>query len=169
MSASKNLTLEALGIPKNSEWGPVLWEILHGLVERIGKTTNPQILMDQRRELILVLRFTENIMPCALCRKHFHTWRTTHALEKLPLGSKEFVESVRQWLFNLHNEVNLTRNISSAITLEQLPERYGAVELKVKFEELSSYLNRALLFKQIEPEAVKKFRTHLNLLFALIR
>ena len=159
---------EILEIPKKNEWGPILWEILHGLVERLGKTTIVQILIDQRREMITVLRYVESIMPCAVCRKHFHDWRTSHPLDKLPQKSDEFVVAIRAWLYNLHNEVNQSREIPSPFPIEELSTRYSSIQFRSKMEVLFPLLNRAVRLKEIDAESVKKFRTHLNLLLAFI-
>ena len=168
MSSPNTVPIEVLGLPKKTEWGPVLWEILHGLVERLGKTTIAQILQDQRREFILVLRYVELIMPCAVCRKHFHDWRTLNPLDKLPQKSDEFVLAIRAWLYNLHNEVNQSREIPSPFPIEELPIRYSSVSFRSKMEVLFPLLNRAVRLKEIDAEPVKKFRTHLNLLLAFI-
>ena len=168
MSSQQAIPVEVLGVPKKNEWGPILWEILHGLVERLGKTTVPQMLIDQRREMILVLRYVENIMPCAVCRKHFHEWRTSNPLDKLPQKSDEFVTSLRAWLYNLHNEVNESRQIPSPFPIEELSARYSSVVFRSKLEVLFPLLNRAVRLKEIDIESLKKFRTHLNLLLAFI-
>lgn len=168
MSSQQTTMIEALGIPKKNEWGPVLWEILHGLVERLGRTTVPQILVDQRREIILVLRYVEQIMPCAVCRNHYHEWRTSHPLEKLPQQYDEFRMAIRAWLYNLHNEVNESKEIPPPFPIEELSVRYGSVNFRSKLEILFPLLNRGIPLKEVDKDALKKFRTHLNLLLSFL-
>ena len=64
-----------VSVPKNSEWGPALWEVLHGILERVGKTPHQYIRDDQQREVLHALRMLDVIMPCALCRKHYQECR----------------------------------------------------------------------------------------------
>ena len=162
-----NISIESLGVPKNSEWGPVLWQLLHGVAQQIGKTPVKQMLTDQRREFILVLRYIENIMPCPLCRQHYHQWRFTHPIDKFPDG-QEFFTSVRQWLFELHENVNKSRNIESGISLESLSTLYKTIDLKQKLGELSALLERAVRLRAVESEKVKSFQKHFTFLIRFL-
>ena len=152
-------------VPKNSEWGPALWEILHGIAERAGRTPHQIILDDQQREFIYALRMLEIVMPCALCRKHYQEWRRFHPLEALGSGSA-FFPAVREWLFILHEHVNMSREIENTFTREMLNERYGNYVLKPKMLELEGLLKRAVRGGAVEFEAVKNFSRHV---FTLIR
>ena len=154
-----------LSVPKNSEWGPVLWEILHGIAERAGKIPHQIILDDQQREFIYALRMLEMVMPCALCRKHYHEWKRLHPLEALGTGSS-FFSAVREWLFILHEHVNTSREVENTFTREILHERYGKFALKPKMLELEGLLKRAVRGGAIEFEGVKNFSRHV---FTLIR
>jgi len=154
-----------LAVPKNSEWGPALWEILHGIAERAGRTPHQIILDDQQREFIYALRMLEIVMPCALCRKHYQEWRRFHPLEALGSGSA-FFPAVREWLFILHEHVNTSREIEYTFTREMLNERYGNYVLKPKMLELEGLLKRAVRGGAVEFEAVKNFSRHV---FTLIR
>ncbi len=154
-----------LAVPKNSEWGPALWEILHGIAERAGRTPHQIILDDQQREFIYALRMLEIVMPCALCRKHYQEWRRFHPLEALGSGPA-FFPAVREWLFILHEHVNMSREIENTFTREMLNERYGNYVLKPKMLELEGLLKRAVRGGAVEFEAVKNFSRHV---FTLIR
>jgi len=154
-----------LAVPKNSEWGPVLWEILHGIAERAGRTPHQIILDDQQREFIYALRMLEIVMPCALCRKHYQEWRRLHPLEALGSGPS-FFQAVREWLFILHEYVNTSREVENTFTREMLTERYGNYVLKPKMLELEGLLKRAVRGGAVEFEAVKNFSRHV---FTLIR
>ena len=154
-----------LTVPKNAEWGPLIWEILHGIAERAGRTPHQLILEDQQREIIYALRMLEMVMPCALCRKHYQEWRRLHPLEGLGTGTG-FFPAVREWLFILHEFVNKSREVEVAFTREMLHERYGNYILKPKMLELEMLLKRAVRGGAVEFEAVKSFSRHV---FTLIR
>jgi hypothetical protein len=162
-----NLPIETLGIPKNTEWGPILWDILHGLSVQIGKTAVKEMLIDQRRECILVLRFVENIMPCPLCRQHYHEWRFQHPIDKFPEGP-QFTEVVRRWLYDLHENVNQSRSIPSTVVYQDLEELYKSVELKKKASELGNLLERAIRLRAIESDKLKSFLKHLTFLIRIL-
>lgn len=154
-----------LSVPKNSEWGPALWEILHGIAERAGRTLHQYILDDQQREFMYALRMLEMVMPCALCRKHYQEWKRLHPLDALGTGPG-FFPAVREWLFILHDYVNKSREVDVEFTREMLSERYGKFVLKPKMIELENLLKRAVRGGAVEFEAVKNFSRHV---FTLIR
>lgn len=151
------------GMPKTSEWGPLLWILLHGGIEKMGNSSVKSILEDQRREFITILRYVEAIMPCPLCRNHYHDYRSKNPIDKLPLDPTEFKIAARTWLFDLHQEINNRNNSSWEIYLEQLPERYSSMDLNGKSSELYSVLDRALRIRLIDGENYKKFKTHYKL------
>lgn len=157
-----------MGVPKNSEWGPVLWEMLHGAAEKIGRTPIKSIADDQRREMILVLRYVEVVMPCAMCRGHYKIWRTKNPIDRLPEDMVAFKAAVREWLFNLHQEINDTRELARVMTLGDLEDRYGSVNLKEKSTVFFGLMERALRLRIIESEPLKRFNTHFTYLMRLL-
>jgi hypothetical protein len=162
------MPIESLGVPKNSEWGPVLWEMLHSVVERLGRTTIKSIADDQRRELILVLRYTEVVMPCAMCRAHYREWRTKHPIDKLPEDPQAFKAAVREWLFNLHQDINDSRGLARVMTLGDLEDRYGYANLKEVSAVFFSLMERAVRLRVLDREPFRKFNTHFTFLLRLL-
>ena len=158
--SSHEIPIETYGVPKNWEWGPLLWQMLHGCAEKLGKAPNTMMFQDQRREMIFVLRYVELIMPCQLCRSHYKEWRTKHPLEKLPETQAEFREALRNWLFTLHEEVNQTRGFTSGLSLENLSKMYIGYDLKELGRQFDFLLQRAIRLKAVDREAARKFSTH---------
>ena len=158
-----------VGVPKNSEWGPLLWMLLHGGVEKMGASTIKSILDDQRREFLIILKSVEGIMPCALCRNHFREYRMRFPIDKLPADPAEFKKSARKWLFDLHEAVN-DRNQSPRVwTIDMLPEKYSSLDLMEKSQELYLLFDKALRVRAIEGEIYKKFKTHYALFLRYCR
>jgi len=153
----------AVELPKNSEWGPLLWRLLHSLVQRAGTARHPSMLIDQRREILILLRTVELVMPCALCRKHYHEWRTRHPIEKLPEGSAFFV-AVRKWLYDLHVNVNKSRSVENVVAVEDLEILYGKTVIGTVMQELTALLQNAVLLRAIDTESLKTFKAHCILL-----
>jgi hypothetical protein len=165
---SRGLPIESLGIPKNSEWGPVLWEMLHGAAEKLGKTSIKSIQDDQRREMTLVLRYVEVVMPCAMCRAHYKEWRTKNPIDKFPEEIHTYKTAVREWLFNLHQEVNDSRELARVMTIGDLEDRYGSVNLKEKSAVFFGFMERAIRLRVLESEPLKRFNTHFTFLTRLL-
>lgn len=167
--ASGQGQVEFVGVPKNTEWGPRLWILLHGGVEKMGFTTIRSILDDQRREFILVLKTLEGIMPCALCRNHFREYRIKHSIDKLPTDPSEFKIASRTWLFNLHEAANERTTASRSITLDMIPDLYCSLDLVRTSQELYRMLEGAVRVRAIEGDLVKKFKTHYALFLRYCR
>lgn len=167
MSWERVMPIESLGVPKNSEWGPVLWEMLHGAVEKLGRTPIKSIADDQRREMTLVLRYVEVVMPCAMCRGHYREYRTKHPIDRLPEDIQAYKNAVREWLFNLHQEITDAAGLARVMTVGDLADRYGSVNLKEKSTVFFGLMERALRLRVIESEVLKRFNTHFTYLMRL--
>jgi hypothetical protein len=85
--------------PETAEWGPILWTILHGLAEKAGQGF---IRSDEIREWHKFIKITGEILPCETCKEHYQTFLKTHPPD---------VNLIKQWFWNLHNEVNLRRGV----------------------------------------------------------
>lgn len=128
-------------------WGPPLWALLHGIAECLGHQAIPMIATDEAHEIVFLLRDVEKIMPCQLCRTHYRDWRRRHPLEQIDaLRGPLLREAVRQWLFELHEEVNTGRGITSGLTLEDMPRLYSSVDFKQTWGE---FLTRVKLTTEI--------------------
>ena len=112
-------------------WGPALWKMLHGIAETLGNQSVPMLATDEAHEIVFLLRDVEKIMPCQLCRVHYRAWRTDHPLEEIDkLRGYMLKTGVRQWLYDLHEDVNRSRGIESGLTLEEIEEMYKSTDLK---------------------------------------
>ena len=168
MSGGRDLPIESLGVPKNSEWGPVLWEILHGSAEKLARTSIKSITDDQRREMTLVLRYVEVVMPCAMCRAHYRDYRTKNPIDKFPEEIQAYKAAVRTWLFNLHQEITDSAGLARIMTVGDLADRYGSIDLKAKAAVFFGLMDRALRLRIIEREPLKRFNTHITFLIRLL-
>lgn len=166
--SSPSLPIETYGIPKNNEWGPLLWQMLHGAAEKLARTSNPSIFLDQRREMIFILRDVEAVMPCQLCRNHYREWRTKNPIDQFPETQSEFRDTVRRWLFDLHENVNQSRGFISGLTLEQLGSMYSGYDLKELGKQFDSLINRAIRLRAVDRDLAKRFSTHFAFLSRIL-
>lgn len=105
--------------PLNHIWGPQLWMILHSSAERIGIPKLSRLPQEESRiwsALLASLRFS---LPCPQCKKHY-----TDYFSSTPITIINSI-NIRQWLYNLHCQVNSRTGKPNAITIEQIPELYN--------------------------------------------
>ena len=163
-----NLPIETFGVPKNSEWGPLLWQMLHGVAEKLGRAPNQLLFLDQRREMIFILRDLENIMPCQLCRNHYKVWRSKRPIDQFPETQAEFREAVRIWIYDLHENINTSHDYVSGVTLDQLGPMYTGYDLKELGRQFAFLLNRAVRLKAVDIQIAKRFNTHYTFLTRIL-
>jgi hypothetical protein len=135
------------------EWGPHIWKILHYHAEYAG---NSVMLADEIRTWTGLLRNTEGILACALCREHYRGWRAAHPIEEFVGQHKDiFHELLRKWLWDLHEYVNNEKDVPAErrLTFEQLGT-YKEIPRQEIFQSISTLkeiLQRAVLHRQVNP------------------
>jgi len=84
----------------NKIWGPNFWFTLH--TTTLAYPDNPTY-HDKRRYNDFFVSF-QYILPCQKCREHYK-----QHLDNFPISiSLDNKESLVKWLFNLHNQVNIS-------------------------------------------------------------
>jgi hypothetical protein len=154
-------------MPSNKDWGPHLWIVLHTLAEKLGRQPVELMASDEAREIVLVLKWTEHIMPCEKCRKHYHDYVKKYPVDEFVQRRGEFLrQAVRQWLWKLHEAVN-ERNGAPSFPIENLVTTYQHANLAQSLKELYSVLSSSIPLGLIGSEPFKSFRRHLSLLRSL--
>lgn len=154
-------------MPSNREWGPFLWTILHGLAEKLGRQPNEIMAADEAREMTLVLKGVELIMPCEKCRAHFHEYRLKNPIDGFSTKRGEHLRyTVREWLWRLHEAVN-ERNNAPRFSIEQLTPTYQSVNIAAAWTTLQTYLKTSVASGLILSENLKSFRRHLEFVRSL--
>ena len=97
----------------NNEWGPALWMILHSSCERIGSMNIKRLPLEESRIWFGLLQSLRYSLPCPQCKKHYTTYSS-----QTPIMSVT-KDTIRRWLFNLHDEIN-QRTQKSSIPFEVL-------------------------------------------------
>ena len=150
-------------------WGNPLWRLLHGIAEAIGNQSVPMLATDEAHEIVFLLRDLEKIMPCQLCRNHYRQWRKEHPLEDIDtLRGFMLKTGVRQWLYDCHENVNRSRGIESGITVEQMPEMYGAVDFKEAWGEFLTKVKISTEIGLVSQIVLQNFHRRLGLLRKLV-
>jgi len=105
--------------PQNGTWGPELWTVLHSAAERIGSKRLSSLPLEEMRiwsALLSGLRYT---LPCPQCKKHYADYYTSHPIPRLDK------KTMREWLYHLHQQVNMQQKKDCSMTLEQVEEKYS--------------------------------------------
>ena len=105
--------------PQNHIWGPALWTLLHSSAERIGLQQLKRLPQEESRIWINVLSSLRYSLPCPLCKKHFTAYFSNNPIVHVEK------DSIREWLFQLHERVNQQTSKPYTITIDALPEIYG--------------------------------------------
>lgn len=105
--------------PQNHIWGPALWKILHSTAEWIGTKKLHRLPQEEMRIWIGLLNSLRYSLPCPHCKKHY-----TSYLSSKPIVSFD-KDTIRLWLFDLHQEVNQRNQKNTDITYESLSNHYG--------------------------------------------
>jgi hypothetical protein len=124
--------------PQTTIWGPHLWKILHSSAERIGLPHKKLLNEEERiwKNLLSSLRYS---LPCPACKKHYTQYYLTTSI---PAFNKE---TIRNWLFNLHNNVNNHNNKPNTITINQIPNMYSVpFNFTAHFKVIANQMNKAL-------------------------
>lgn len=94
-------------------WGPGAWELLFASTWVVNKK-NMELLR------LLVFKLVPALLPCDLCRNHFHE-NARDAFRKVP--QPDTPERVFEWLHELKCRVNASTGARS-LTLNELHKRY---------------------------------------------
>lgn len=155
-------------MPSNKDWGPFLWTILHGFAEKLGRQTNEIMASDEAREIVLILRGVEHVMPCEKCRKHYHEYLKKNPVDEFAQRRGEVLRQVvRLWLWKLHEAVN-ERNGEVSFPIEELTPKYQNAAIADSLKTLKIVLYKAIPDGLIVSEPFKSFLRHVSLLRALL-
>lgn len=152
------------------EWGPHIWNILHYHAEYAGSSV---LLADEIRAWTSLLRHTEGILACALCREHYRTWRAAHPVDEFIGRDKDtFRELLRRWLWDLHEYVNTTKDVPAdrRLPFEQL-DMYKQIprqEILQRISTLKDVLQKAAQYRQVNPMIVTEWLRALKFLQKLM-
>lgn len=147
------------------EWGSSAWELLHGLAERVGNQSNLTLMRDEKNELRFVLRYFGYLLPCKTCQEHYRDWLKKYNPEPFLQQSGEFLQdSMREWVFKLHEDVNQRREVVSGVLIESLRERYTVIDLRKNALHLKGFYQRGIQLRIFKPDEWKLAWKHLDLL-----
>ena len=133
--------------PANAAWGPIFWQILHGLAEKAGQGANFGSGPDEVREWQRFLKATGDALPCDECRLHYQRYTALNPIahfSEVPYSSLK--TAVKTWLWQLHNDIREEYG-HPLLPYEQLTPLYGSINLQDAFWRLEPVMKSAISIK----------------------
>jgi hypothetical protein len=97
-------------------WGPLVWNYLHCLTEKIGVSGNKIIDTDEANYMNTIITMLPLILPCVDCQAHCKSYMESNPFPTLKgIFGAGLQSTIRTWLFNFHNTVRATLNQSIMI------------------------------------------------------
>ena len=154
--------------PDASEWGPLLWTVLHGLAERVGTSPFAQYENDERRYLIKIFKLLEKVIPCPSCKEHYEVYLREHPVDTpmKDLRGADLQKYVKTWFWELHNWVNYSIN-HPEFPYDQLTPSYKHVNLRNTLRLLDIPMRRAIRVRAGQLLSYIEFVKQVNLLLAI--
>ena len=86
---------------KSSVWGPITWNLLHTIAEKvyIDKFEN------SKNDIFKIISMICISIPCPICREN-----AINYLNKNKISNCNTKEALKDYVFNLHNEANIHAN-----------------------------------------------------------
>ena len=106
--------LAASGDP--AHWGPVLWNILHILANRCGRSGNALTDLEESRLFDFLITNLPLVLPCEECAGHARIYIATNPLRCVGLKGSALTDHLQTWLMNFHNAVRLRKHQAIEIT-----------------------------------------------------
>jgi hypothetical protein len=151
--------------PKTSEWGPLVWKILHTLAEKAGKQTNEIMKVDEMRIWPLLLKTLIPIIPCEECREHAGNYIKQVPFD-LPVSYPAWSLYIRTYFYTFHENVNM-RLEKPSFPFSSLAETYKSTRELTKWtQDLNAMMLRAMKLNGMHMKAWQTWQNHLRMLSA---
>ena len=131
--------------PDASEWGPLLWTVLHALAEKAGKTSIPLYREDERRAWLHLFPALGKTIPCPSCKDHFDSYLRENPVDVdlKTMVYEQIGPYVKRWFWELHNWVNESYH-KPTFAYEDLAAAYGRVNIRDVLKRLDIPMRRAI-------------------------
>ena len=118
-------------ILSKEKWGPILWNYMHCIAEKIGQSGNKIVDTDQANYMETLLTMLPLILPCKECQVHAATYIASTPIPVLRgLYNVELRTAVRGWLFLFHNTVRASNSQPIIVeTIEDCQELYAVCSI----------------------------------------
>lgn len=113
-----------------TQWGPIMWRLLHISAEKIGRSGNKITDMDQANYMKTIITMLPSILPCADCQAHAETYIGANPFPVVKdLYGPDLQVPIRLWLFLFHNHVRQRKEQEPLGSVEECITLYGQISL----------------------------------------
>lgn len=140
-------------MPVPGIWGPKLWDVLHSIGARGGRSVE-KLQGDELRELKWLLEHLETIVPCAECRDHIVNYRKQNGI----IG---IASEIGVWVWKFHNAVN--ERLGKPVRSIESIETGQSVDVLEGWRVYQSVLKESMFKGSVRGEAIKDWNRHLRL------
>lgn len=155
--------------PDASEWGPILWSIVHALAEKAGKSPIPLYREDERRAWIHLFSALGKTIPCPSCKDHYDSYLRENPVEAdlKSMGYEQIGPYIRRWFWELHNWVNESYG-KPAFAFEDLSAAYGRFNVRDALKRLDVPMKRAIRLRSGQFFGYNEFVKWVTMLLSIL-
>lgn len=162
-----NCILDKPLYPRNEEWGPLLWKVLHIVAEKAGRQTNAITRGDEQLAWPLFVKELTMIIPCPYCKDHLQEYIKQHPFD-LPSDYFEWKQYIPLYFYNLHESVN-QRLGKPSFPFDSLSSTYKDISsLKNTLMTLDTIVMKAIKMGGVSLFSWRAWLKQLNMLKAAI-
>ena len=89
-----------------TQWGPIMWRLLHITAEKIGQSGSKIMDADQANYVKTIITMLPHVLPCGDCQAHAEAYLSANPFPILiNVHGSNLSDMVRLWLFMFHNHV----------------------------------------------------------------
>lgn len=104
-----------------SEWGPLVWRLLHLLGTKVGKSNNSGVSMEQCNLFYALVQRVATILPCSQCQGHANSYISSNPVPTPSyMTISHYSNIIQTWLFTFHNAVR--QRLNQPITVTSMQE-----------------------------------------------
>ena len=130
--------------PSNAAWGPLLWNILHGLAEKSQTSIMPA---DEVREWQRFIKLTGEMLPCDVCAAHFVQYTKEHPLthfSEIPYSLLN--TAIKTWFWQLHADIRQEYG-KDVMPYSELSNHYKNIDLQDLYWRLDPVIKETINMK----------------------
>ncbi len=143
-------------------WGPLFWKLFHSLAEYSGCFKDVVRNDDEFMAWTQIMKYQTEVMPCALCCNHFKEYiRKQPFVTMKPLRGLDRKSFLRQWVYNIHCEVNNRKKVPNSVSYEMLEGMYKGQKIGDIVKQLELVLDYAVEKKQVQFTSVIQWKNNI--------
>ena len=111
----------------------------------------------------LFLTSLKKSLPCPQCRKHYIEYYNTNRLDLIINKKNELKSTIRQWIFNLHCNVNIRLEKDNTMLIDNLPsiyENYNMYQddIKILYSEMTKGIKHQWIIRDDAQKTIRMIR-----------